>query len=546
MLIHYEGGLHMTKYREILRLTALGLSLRDIEKSLKVSRKTVVKVQKRADELSLSWPLDESLTDAELEQRMFPKDLSPKSTKRMPDFDYIRKELLKNGVNKKLLWTEYLEECSQNGDDALMYSQFCYYIQQNEQKSRATMHIPRKAGQQIEVDWAGDPAKLIDPDTGEITEAWIFVGVMTYSQYAFVEAFINEQQKSWITAHVHMYEFFGGVTPILVSDNAPTATNRKQSDKYESVLIKSYEELAQHYNTAIIPARVPAPKDKPSVEGNVGHVSTWITAALRNEQFFSLEELNQEIRKKLKKYNAASFQKKEGSRQKLFLEDEKPLLMPLPATRFELAEHRTATVQFNYHIAVDKMYYSVPYQYIKDKVDVRVTDTTIEIFKDFRRIASHKRLYGRPGQYSTVLEHMPPDHQKYLEWNGDRFRKWAETIGINTYKVVNSMLWSSFFVTLVAKKIVLINLCCRPCFIWGSITIITVWTNMIIINVCKFFYLLIECFLCCKLIQICAFILQGIEVTLHRCIVVRISCFAHALCHIYRFAEFGKCFGRIL
>ena len=546
MLIHYEGGLHMTKYREILRLTALGLSLRDIEKSLKVSRKTVVKVQKRADELSLSWPLDESLTDAELEQRMFPKDLSPKSTKRMPDFDYIRKELLKNGVNKKLLWTEYLEECSQNGDDALMYSQFCYYIQQNEQKSRATMHIPRKAGQQIEVDWAGDPAKIIDPDTGEITKAWIFVGVMTYSQYAFVEAFINEQQKSWITAHVHMYEFFGGVTPILVSDNAPTATNRKQSDKYESVLIKSYEELAQHYNTAIIPARVPAPKDKPSVEGNVGHVSTWITAALRNEQFFSLEELNQEIRKKLKKYNAASFQKKEGSRQKLFLEDEKPLLMPLPATRFELAEHRTATVQFNYHIAVDKMYYSVPYQYIKDKVDVRVTDTTIEIFKDFRRIASHKRLYGRPGQYSTVLEHMPPDHQKYLEWNGDRFRKWAETIGINTYKVVNSMLWSSFFVTLVAKKIVLINLCCRPCFIWGSITIITVWTNMIIINVCKFFYLLIECFLCCKLIQICAFILQGIEVTLHRCIVVRISCFAHALCHIYRFAEFGKCFGRIL
>ena len=432
----------MTKYREILRLTALGLSLRDIEKSLKVSRKTIVKVQKRADELSLSGPLDESLTDAELEQRMFPKDLSPKSTKRMPDFDYIRKELLKNGVNKKLLWTEYLEECSQNGDEALMYSQFCYYIQQDEQKRRATMHIPRKAGQQIEVDWAGDPAKIIDPDTGEITEAWIFVGVMTYSQYAFVEAFINEQQKAWITAHVHMYEFFGGVTPILVSDNAPTATNRKQSDKYEPVLIKSYEELAQHYNTAIIPARVHAPKDKPSAEGNVGHVSTWITAALRNEQYFSLAELNQEIRKKLKKYNEASFQKKEGSRQKLFLEDEKPLLMPLPATRFELAEHRTATVQFNYHIAVDKMYYSVPYQYIKDKVDVRVTDTTIEIFKDFRRIASHKRLYGRPGQYSTVLEHMPPDHQKYLEWNGDRFRKWAETIGINTYKVVNSILTS--------------------------------------------------------------------------------------------------------
>ena len=323
-----------------------------------------------------------------------------------------------------------------------MYSQFCYYIQQNEQKRRATMHIPRKPGQQIEVDWAGDPAEIIDPYTGEITSAWIFVGVMTYSQYAFVEAFINEQQKAWITAHVHMYDFFGGVTPILVPDNAPTATNRKHSDKYEPVLIKSYEELAQHYNTAIIPARVSTPKDKPNAEGNVGHVSTWITAALRNEQFFSLAELNAAIRKKLKKYNDAPFQKKDGSRQQLFLEDEKPLLMPLPATRFELSELRTATVQFNYHIAVDKMYYSVPYQYIKDKVDVRMTDTTIEIFKNHRRIASHKRLYGRPGQYSTVTEHMPQDHQKYLEWNGDRFREWAETIGINTYKVVDCILTS--------------------------------------------------------------------------------------------------------
>ena len=432
----------MTKYREIIRLTGLGFSQRNIMASCGVSQKTVVKVQKRARELNISWPLDESMTDTELQKLMFSKESKVSASKKMPDYAYIRKELLRNGVTKKLLWTEYIEDCRANGEEPLMYSQFCYHIQQDEQKHRATMHINRKPGEQVEVDWAGDPAKIIDPDTGEITEAWIFVGVMTYSQYAFVEAFINEQQKSWITAHVHMYEFFGGVTPILVSDNAPTATKRKQSDKYESVLIKSYEELAQHYNTAIIPARVRAPKDKPSVEGNVGHVSTWITAALRNEQFFSLEELNQEIRKKLKKYNAASFQKKEGSRQKLFLEDEKPLLMPLPATRFELAEHRTATVQFNYHIAVDKMYYSVPYQYIKDKVDVRVTDTTIEIFKDFRRIASHKRLYGRPGQYSTVLEHMPPDHQKYLEWNGDRFRKWAETIGINTYKVVNSILTS--------------------------------------------------------------------------------------------------------
>lgn len=432
----------MTKYREILRLSALGLTLREIAASLQVSQHTIIDVRRRAKELSLSWPLDESYTDAELQRVMFPKAPSSTSTKRMPDYDYIRKELLRNGVNKKLLWTEYLEDCKTAGDDPLMYSQFCYHIQQNEQKRNATMHLPRKPGEQIEVDWAGDPAEIIDPYTGEITKAWIFVGVMTYSQYAFVEAFINEKERAWITAHVHMYEFFGGVTPILVPDNAPTATNRKQSDKYEPVLIQSYQELAQHYNTAIIPARVRTPKDKPNAEGNVGHVSTWITAALRNEQFFSLTELNQEIRRKLKKYNEANFEKKEGSRLSLFLEEEKPLLAALPATRFELAEHRTATVQFNYHIAVDKMYYSVPYQYIKDKVDVRITDTTIEVFKDHRQITSHKRLYGRSGQYSTVLENMPPDHQKYLEWNGDRFRRWAETIGINTYKVVDGLLTS--------------------------------------------------------------------------------------------------------
>ena len=155
-----------------------------------------------------------------------------------------------------------------------------------------------------------------------------------------------------------------------------------------------------------------------------------------------MAELNAAIREKLEKYNAANFQKKEGSRRSLFLEEEKPLLMPLPASRYELAEHRIATVQFNYHIGVDKMYYSVPFQYIKDKVDVRITDQTIEIFKDHVRIASHRRLYGRPGQYSTVTEHMPPDHQKYLEWNGAHFRKWAENIGISTYKVVDSILTS--------------------------------------------------------------------------------------------------------
>jgi len=376
---------HMTKYREILRLASLGLSQQSIADSSGVSKKTVNRVLKRAKELNIFWPLEANETDAVLAEKLFPSaQKQVPTTKRMPDFNYIQKELLRNGVNKKLLWTEYLEECRQSGDDPLMYSQFCYYIQQDEQKRRATMHINRKPGEQIEVDWAGDPAQITDPDTGEIIPAFLFVGVMTYSQYPYVEAFIDEKQRSWITAHVHMYEYFGGVTRILVPDNTKTAVIHN-NDWYNQELNRIYHEMAEHYNTAIIPARVRAPKDKPNAEGSVGVISTWITAALRNEQFFSLAELNQAIRKKLKAFVNRPFQKKEGTRYEIFHDEELPLLTKLPATPYELAEWKQATVQFNYHISVNGMLYSVPYEFIKRKVDVRVTDTVIEIFYSHNR-----------------------------------------------------------------------------------------------------------------------------------------------------------------
>lgn len=212
----------MTDYHEILRLYSLGFSQRNIALSCSCSRNTVSKVTKKASEIGLVWEEHSSLTNTELGEILFPE--KPKNTEKcLPNFAYIRKELLKNGVSKKLLWTEYIEEYRFNEDEPLMYSQFCYHIQQDEQKHRATMHINRKPGEQIEVDWAGDPAKIIDPDTGEITDAHIFVGVMTYSQYAYVEAFINEKQQAWIAAHVHMYEYFGGVAKILVPDNCKTA-----------------------------------------------------------------------------------------------------------------------------------------------------------------------------------------------------------------------------------------------------------------------------------------------------------------------------------
>jgi transposase len=433
----------MTKYREILRLSSIGFSQQNIAYSCSVSKKTVNKVLKKAQELKISWPVSETQTDAVLAEMFFPssKSFSEGKNKRIPDFDHIRKELLRNGVSKKLLWTEYMEQCRLNSEEPLMYSQFCYYIQQDEQKRRATMHINRKPGEQVEVDWAGDPAHIIDPDTGEIINAYVFIGVMTYSQFTYAEAFINEKQRAWIAAHVHMYEYFGGVAKILVPDNCKTAVIHN-GDWYNQQLNIVYHEMAEHYGTAIIPARVRKPKDKPNAEGSVGNISTWIIAALRNEQFFSLAELNRAMKEKLDEFNKRLFQKKEGSRLDLFRDEELPLLAPLPATSYELAEWKQATVQFNYHISIDGMLYSIPYEYIKRKVDVRVTDKTIEIFYNQNRIASHRRLHGRKGQYDTIVEHMPEDHQKYLEWNGDRFRKWAERIGNNTYKVVDAILTS--------------------------------------------------------------------------------------------------------
>jgi hypothetical protein len=197
--------------------------------------------------------------------------------------------------------------------------------------------------------------------------------------------------------------------------------------------------MSQYYDTAVIPVRVKAPKDKSTVEGTVGIISNWILAAVRNQQFLSLHELNLVIKQKLHDFNCKPFQKKDGSRAVLFAE-ERLFLQPLPDKPYEYATLKVATVQYNYHISVDGQNYSVPFEYIKRKVDVRLTRSTVEVLCDNDRICSHKRLYGRPNQYSTIEAHMPPNHQKYIEWNGERFRSWAAKIGVNTATVVDVFL----------------------------------------------------------------------------------------------------------
>lgn len=426
----------MTNYREILRLRSLGLNHSRIAESMGISRPTVISALQRAQAQGLDWQAAESLSDKELSKRLTPP-AGGKLNYKMPDYEYIHRELAKSGMTQQLLWFEYCDQCRASGEVPYQLTQFKTHYREYVAKTEATMHIQRKPGELMEVDWAGQTARLTDADTGEVLDAYIFVAALPYSGYAYAEAFSSQNQEAWITAHVNAYSFFGGVTRILTPDNLKTGVIK--NTRSELVLNKTYQEMAEHYGAAIIPARVRSPKDKATVEGVVGNISSFILASIRNQTFFTLCEMNAVIREKLHAFNHKLFQKKDGSRATWFAE-ERTFMLPLPRNSYEMSLWKTATVSFNYHIAVDEQYYSVPFEYIKRKVDVRITRSVVEIFFEGSRICSHVRLHGRRGQYSTNEEHMPPNHQQYVQWNGERFRKWAAKIGANTAAVVESIL----------------------------------------------------------------------------------------------------------
>ena len=426
----------MTNYREILRQYSLGLNKSQIAAACGYSRNTVAHAISLAEENGLSYPLPEGMSDKQLAEILYPASAA-KPEYKMPDYEYVAREMQKSGVTLNLLWLEYCEQCSNNGETPYQLTQFKKYYRDYTLKNSATMHLNHKPGEIMQVDWSGDTASVMDTDTGEMIPVYVFVATLPYSGYSYVEGFFSMDQECWTTAHVNAYRYFGGVARIIQCDNLKTGVDKH--GRNEVKLNKAYSELAEHYNTAILPCRVRSPKDKAMVEGTVGVISTFILAALRNNTFLSIRELNDAISERLYAFNHKPFQKRDGSRAIAF-EEEKAFLMPLPSTPFELSSWKIATVAPNYHITVDKMNYSVPYEYIKRKVDVRMTRNTVEIFFDGNRICSHRRLYGRPNQYSTNEEHMPKDHQKYIQWNGDRFIKWAEKIGVNAAMVVKAIL----------------------------------------------------------------------------------------------------------
>lgn len=347
----------MTNHREILRLATMGMNRTSIGAALGCSRNTVAETLARANRKNILCPLPTDMSDIELETLLFPENAA-KNQRRLPDCELLHKELGKPGVTLTLLWDEYCAQCRQDGDLPYAYTQFRYHYHRYVETTKATMHLTHKPGAQLEVDWAGQTAFVLDSDTGERVPAYIFVATLPCSMYAYAEAFLTREQESWISAHVHAFNYFGGVPRILVPDNLKTGVDK--ADWYSPKLNKSYQEMAEYYGCAVIPARVRKPKDKPSVEGSVGVISTWITAALRNNTFFNLTELNEAIAKKLSTFNEKTFQKKPGSRYSAFTEEEKEYLLPLPRNPYELAIWRKCVCGFNYHIAFEKNFYSVP------------------------------------------------------------------------------------------------------------------------------------------------------------------------------------------
>lgn len=425
----------MRKIKEVLRLKSAGLKNRQIAKSVNVARSTVAEYLRRAEAAAVVWPVPDEIDNAALENLLFPIDRTPKNIGLRPDFGYIHTELKKKGVTLQLLWDEYAAD----HPGGYRYSQFCNLYRTFQGKLNLSMRQVHKAGEKMFVDFAGKTMPVIDPDTGEIRDAQIFVAVLGASSYTYVEAVWSQNLENWVSAHSNAFEFFGGVATLTIPDNLKSGVTKPC--RYEPDINPTYQDMAEHYGTAVIPARVKKPKDKAKAEVGVQVVTRWILARLRKRTFFSLAELNAAISELLTWANDKKFAKLDGSRKSLFQSLDKPSLKPLPASRYEFAQFKKAVVSIDYHIEVDRHYYSVPYQLVKETVDVRATVSTVEVLFKGKRVASHAKSY-LSGRHTTILEHMPKAHREYLDWSPSRIIDWAASIGPNCAGLAGAILES--------------------------------------------------------------------------------------------------------
>ena len=427
--------LSMRKIREVLRLhLACGLSARRIAQSTAIGRTTVGEYLQRFKASGLSWPLPETLSDAELEQRLFPPlPKVPTEQRPVPDWHQVHTELRRPGVTQFLLWQEY----KQTHPEGFQYSWFCDQYRLWRGTIDHSMRQSHLAGEKLFVDYAGQTVEVVDHRTGEVRQAQIFVAVLGASNYTFAEATWSQQLADWIGSHVRAFNFFGGVSAVVVPDNLKSGVHK--AHRYEPDLNPSYAEMACHYGTSVLPARVRKPKDKAKVEGGVLLVERWILAALRNRTFFSLTELNQAIGELLERLNQRAFKKLPGSRLEHFQTIDKPALMPLPATLYVFAQWKKARVHIDYHVEVDGHYYSVPHTLVKRQLDVRYTATTVECFHQGQRVASHVRS-ALKGRHTTLAEHMPKSHREVAQWTPQRLIDWAQKTGPATASLIETIL----------------------------------------------------------------------------------------------------------
>ena len=424
----------MRRVREILRLKwELGLSVRQIAHSSGLSHPTVLRYIERARACGLSWPLPAELDDAELERRLFPPPPPPSEARAQPDWVVVHREMKRKDMTLLLLWDEY-KAAHPNG---YQYTTFCRHYRAWRNRLDVVMRQDHRAGEKLFVDYAGQTASVIDRRSGEVRPAQVFVAVMGASNYTYAEATWSQAMEDWIGSHVRTFEYFGAVPEILVPDNLKSGVNK--AHRYEPRLNRTYRELGEHYGVAILPTRPAKPRDKAKAETGVQVVERWILARLRHRRVFSLTELNEAIGEWLEPLNARPFKKLPGCRRELFESLDRPAMRPLPPRPYEYAEWKTVRVHMDYHVEIDRHYYSVPYQLVKQQLEARVTANTVELLHKGRRVASHARSRRR-GSHTTLAEHMPERHRAQAEWTPQRLVCWAGKTGPSTAALVKHIL----------------------------------------------------------------------------------------------------------
>jgi transposase len=416
-----------------LRLKHEGLPHRAIARACGVGVGTVSEYVGRAKRAGLSWPLPAELDEAALEARVFPP-AEPGRERQAPDLVWMHQELKKVGVTLYLLWEEYRAVHA----EGYGYSQFCEIYRRWARKLRPSMRQQHRAGEKTFIDFSGQRLHLVDRRTGEEIPVELFVAVLGASSYTYAEAIPSQKLRDWVGVHIRMAEYFGGSTQLWVPDQLKSAVTKPC--RYEPALNRSYQELAAHYGAVVVPARPGKAKDKAKVEGAVLLAQRWIVARLRHRTFFEHGELNVAVRQLLDELNSRPMQKLGISRRQMWERLDRPALLPLPTTRYELSQWKTCRVNIDYHVEVARHFYSVPYQLIHEAVEARYTASIVEVYYKGRRITSHRRRYDH--KPSTLAEHMPSSHRAHAEWTPSRLIGWADKAGPATGRVVAEILRS--------------------------------------------------------------------------------------------------------